>query len=33
LEAAREDALVALKKPELNEMSGYEWVLITWADA
>lgn len=32
-EAARDAALAALKRPELAEMAGYDWVLITWSDA
>ncbi len=35
VEAAREDALKALKRRRTDggEMSGYDWVLITWASA
>jgi hypothetical protein len=32
-ETARDAALTALERPELAEMVGYDWVLITWADA
>jgi hypothetical protein len=31
-EAARDHALAALQRPDLAEMEGYDWVLITWAD-
>lgn len=35
IEAAREDALKALKRrrTDMGEMSGYDWILITWANA
>jgi hypothetical protein len=35
VEAAREDALKALKRrrTDSGEMSGYDWVVITWASA
>ena len=31
-EAARDHALAALQRPDLAEMEGYDWVLISWAD-
>lgn len=35
VEAARQDALKALKRRRTNmaELSGYDWILITWAGA
>lgn len=30
LEASRRDAIGALSRPNISEMDGYEWVLITW---
>jgi hypothetical protein len=30
---ARDAALEALRRPQMREMSGYDWVLITWEDA
>ena len=35
IEAAREDALKALKRrrTDMGEISGYDWVIITWANA
>ena len=32
-DVARDEALAALQRPELASMAGYDWVLITWADA
>ena len=33
VDVAREEALTALRRPGIAEMPGYDWVLITWADA
>ena len=30
-EVARDEALSALQRPDLAEMDGYDWVLISWA--
>jgi hypothetical protein len=33
VETGRDDALAALQRPELAEMEGYDWVLVSWADS
>lgn len=30
ISAGRDDALAALRRPNIEDMDGYDWVLITW---
>lgn len=33
VDVARDEALMSLRRTDIAEMPGYDWVLITWADA
>jgi hypothetical protein len=33
IDAARQQATEALRRPDLTEFEGYQWVLVTWTSA